>query len=180
MEESKQIIVKNEEQLFDAISRLIEESRRQVAKAVNTAMVYTYYGVGQYIVEFEQGGKERAAYGKGVLKRLSARLTEKYGKGWSEETLKKCRKFFFAYPIGPTSQTQSTTSTDLVHTVDPMHKFTLSWNHYQILMRIQNLQERSFYEIEAYNQNWSVRQLQRQIASSLYERLAWTTCLCNL
>ena len=96
MEESKQIIVKNEEQLFDAISRLIEESRRQVAKAVNTAMVYTYYGVGQYIVEFEQGGKERAAYGKEVLKRLSARLTEKYGKGWSEETLKKCRKFFFA------------------------------------------------------------------------------------
>ena len=172
MEESKQIIVKNEEQLFDAISRLIDESRRQVAKAVNTAMVYTYYGVGQYIVEFEQGGKERAAYGKEVLKRLSARLTEKYGKGWSEETLKKCRKLFFAYPIGPTSQTQSTTSKDLVHTVDQMHKFTLSWNHYQILMRLQNLQERSFYEIEAYNQNWSVRQLQRQIASSLYERLA--------
>ena len=86
MEENKQIIVKNEEQLFDAISRLIEESRRQVAKAVNTAMVYTYYGVGQYIVEFEQGGKERAAYGKEVLKRLSTRLTEKYGKGWSEET----------------------------------------------------------------------------------------------
>ena len=70
MEESKQIIVKNEEQLFDAISRLIEESRRQVAKAVNTAMVYTYYGVGQYIVELEQGGNERAAYGKEVLKRL--------------------------------------------------------------------------------------------------------------
>ena len=172
MEESKQIIVKNEEQLFDAISRLIDESRRQVAKAVNTAMVYTYYGVGQYIVEFEQGGKERAAYGKGVLKRLSARLTEKYGKGWSEETLKKFRKLFFAYPIGPTSLTQSTTSVDLVHTVDQMHKFTLSWNHYQILMRMNNLQERSFYEIEANNQNWSVRQLQRQIASSLYERLA--------
>ena len=172
MEESKQIIVKNEEQLFDAISRLIDESRRQVAKAVNTAMVYTYYGVGQYIVEFEQGGKERAAYGKEVLKRLSARLTEKYGKGWSEETLKKCRKLFVTYPIGSTSQTQSTTSKDLVHTVDQMHKFTLSWNHYQILMRLQNLQERSFYEIEAYNQNWSVRQLQRQIASSLYERFA--------
>ena len=100
MEESKQIIVKNEGQLFDAISRLIDESRRQVAKAVNTAMVYTYYGVGQYIVEFEQGGKERAAYGKEVLKRLSARLTEKYGKGWSEETLKKCRKLFFTYQLG--------------------------------------------------------------------------------
>ncbi|MGM9724689.1 MAG: DUF1016 N-terminal domain-containing protein [Prevotella sp.] len=82
--------------------------------------------------------------------------------------------------MGPTSQTQSTTSTDLVHTVDPMHKFTLTWNHYQILMRLQNLQERSFYEIEAYNQNWSVRQLQRQIASSLYERLALGYALVGL
>ena len=131
-----------------------------------------YWAIGQRIVEKEQQGRERAAYGKEVLKRLSARLTEQYGKGWSEETLKKCRKLFVTYPIGSTSQTQSTTSTDLVHTVDPMHKFTLSWNHYQILMRMQNLQERSFYEIEACNQNWSVRQLQRQIASSLYERLA--------
>ena len=82
MEESKYITVNSEEQLFDAISRLIDESRKQVAKAVNTAMVYTYYGVGQYMVEFEQGGKVRATYGKEVLKRLSARLTEKYGKGW--------------------------------------------------------------------------------------------------
>ena len=79
MEESKQIIVKNEEQLFDAISRLIDESRRQVAKAVNTAMVYTYYGVGQYIVEFEQGGKERAAYGK-EWKRMVGRNTEEMSK----------------------------------------------------------------------------------------------------
>ena len=110
MEESKQIIVKNEEQLFDAISCLIEESRRQVAKAVNTTMVYTYYGVGQYIVEFEQGGKERAAYGKEVLKRLSARLTEKYGKGWSVETLTKCRKFFMVYSIWSPVETKSINS----------------------------------------------------------------------
>ena len=82
MEENNQTIVKNEGQLFDAISRLIDESRRQVAKAVNTAMVYTYYGVGQYIVEFEQGGKERAAYGKEVLKRLSARLTNQDRETW--------------------------------------------------------------------------------------------------
>ena len=159
MEESKQIIVKNEEQLFDAISRLIEESRRQVAKAVNTAMVYTYYGVGQYIVEFEQGGKERAAYGKGVLKRLSARLTEKYGKGWSEDNLENCRKLFLNYSI-----TESA--------VRNIHTFLLPWTHYLILMREKNPQARRFYEIEAYNQQWSKRQLQRQIASSLYERLA--------
>ena len=169
MEESKQIIVKNEEQLFDAISHLIEESRRQVAKAVNTAMVYTYYGVGQYIVEFEQGGKERAAYGKEVLKRLSARLTEKYGKGWSVETLTKCRKFFMVYSISSPVETKSQ---ETVSGGDQIHKFILPWTHYQIIMREDNPQARSFYELEAYNQQWSKRQLQRQIASSLYERLA--------
>ena len=177
MEENKQIIVKNEEQLFDAISHLIEESRRQVAKAVNTAMVYTYYGVGQYIVEFEQGGKERAAYGKEVLKILSARLTEKYGKGWSVETLTKCRKFFMVYSISSPVETKSQ---ETVSSGDQIHKFILPWTHYQIIMREDNPQARSFYELEAYNQQWSKRQLQRQIASSLYDRLAWTTCLYNL
>ena len=169
MEESKHIIVKNEEQLFDAISRLIEESRRQVAKAVNTAMVYTYYGVGQYIVELEQGGNERAAYGKEVLKRLSTRLTEKYGKGWSVETLTKCRKFFMVYSISSPVETKSQ---ETVSGGDQIHKFILPWTHYQIIMREDNPQARSFYELEAYNQQWSKRQLQRQIASSLYERLA--------
>ena len=169
MEENKHIIVKNETQLFDAISRLIEESRRQVAKAVNTAMVYTYYGVGQYIVELEQGGNERAAYGKEVLKRLSTRLTEKYGKGWSVETLTKCRKFFMVYSISSPVETKSQ---ETVSSGDQIHKFILPWTHYQIIMREDNPQARSFYELEAYNQQWSKRQLQRQIASSLYERLA--------
>ena len=185
MEENKQIIVKNEEQLFDAISYLIEESRRQVAKAVNTAMVYTYYGVGQYIVEFEQGGKERAAYGKEVLKRLSARLTEKYGKGWSVDNLENCRKLFLNYSITEPAVrklNQETISEPAVRKSDQkinsepaarnIHTFLLPWTHYLILMREKNPQARSFYELEAYNQQWSKRQLQRQIASSLYERLA--------
>ena len=198
MEESKQIIVKNEEQLFYAISRLIDESRRQVAKAVNTAMVYTYYSVGQYIVEFEQGGKVRAAYGKEVLKRLSARLTEQYGKGWSEDNLENCRKLFLNYSITEPvvrklnqetitepvvwKLNQETISEPAVRKSDQeinsepvarnTHTFLLPWTHYLILMRVKNLQARKFYEIEAYNQQWSKRQLQRQIASSLYERLA--------
>ena len=185
MEESKQIIVKNEEQLFDAISRLIEESRRQVAKAVNTAMVYTYYGVGQYIVELEQGGNERAAYGKEVLKRLSARLTEKYGKGWSVDNLENCRKLFLNYSITEPAVrklNQETITEPAVRKSDQeinsepaaqnIHTFLLPWAHYLILMREKNPQARRFYEIEAYNQQWSKRQLQRQIASSLYERLA--------
>lgn len=85
------------DQLFRHISTLIEESRRQVKTAVNVAMVRTYYGVGHYIVHYEQGGNPRAAYGKEVLKRLSARLTERYGEGWSLETLHKCIKFYNVY-----------------------------------------------------------------------------------
>lgn len=164
-------MMQHEDELFARVTSLIEESRRQVAKTINTAMVYTYYGVGQYIIEFEQGGNARAEYGKGVLKRLSERLTDRYGNGWSVETLKKCRKFYSVYRIGSTPQTQSE-SCDSVHSADRIHKFTLSWNHYQVIMREDNPEARSFYENEAYNQQWSVRQLQRQVGSSLYERLA--------
>ena len=160
-----------EDTLFNHIANLIDESRKQIAKTVNSAMVYTYYGVGQYIVEFEQEGNARAAYGKGVLKRLSARLTERYGNGWSVENLTNCRKFFVAYQKSSTLFTKSEKE-EIVNTVYEIHEFQLSWSHYLILMRIDNLLARSFYEIEAFKQQWSVRQLQRQIGSSLYERLA--------
>ncbi len=162
-------IVKREDALFEQVSSLIEEARRQVKTAVNTAMVYTYYGVGRYIVEDEQQGQERAGYGKTILKKLSERLAERYGKGWSVETLDKCRKFYRIYSDIGISSTLLTKS-NKVQTVAP--KFTLSWSHYLVLMRIENPDERSFYEIECRNQNWSVRQLQRQYNSSLYERLA--------
>lgn len=146
------------DQLFRHISTLIEESRRQVKTAVNVAMVHTYYGVGHYIVQYEQGGNPRAAYGKEVLKRLSARLTERYGEGWSLETLHKCIKFYNVYSKS-------------VHSVDSFSN-VLSWSHYLVLMRVADDAERSFYEIECARQQWSVRQLQRQVGSSLYERLA--------
>lgn len=168
----------SEDALFENVSKLIEDSRKQVAKAVNTAMVYTYYGVGQYIVEYEQGGEARAEYGKGVLKRLSEMLNRRYGSGWSVETLKKCRKLYQTYHIGSTSQAISS-SANLVHSVDQIENdnqrlpnFKLPWTHYIILMGEKNPDARRFYEIEAYNQQWSKRQLQRQVASSLYERLA--------
>ena len=165
--------IDNEDELIEHISTLIEESRRHVAKTINTAMVYTYYGVGQYIVEFEQGGDYRAAYGKGVLDRLSARLTKRFGKGWSYETLAKCRKFYHVYAILSAGQTKSAKEKNLS---DEQTKFvpdfSLSWNHYQILMRIENPDEREFYEIEAKRQNWGYKWLQRQHASSLYERIA--------
>ena len=158
----EQNIAKNEDELFSQISKLIDDARSHVQTAVNTVMVYTYFGVGSYIVNFEQKGNARAEYGKQTIKKLSEKLNAKYGKGWSVETLKKARKFYEIY-----SQAKK------VYTVDPIKlKFNLSWNHYQILMRIENQEERQFYEIECVAQNWGVRQLQRQYNSSLYERLA--------
>ncbi len=183
-DEGKLQEVGNEDKLFEHISSLIEESRRHIAKAVNTAMVYTYYGVGQYIVEFEQNGDYRAAYGKGVLNRLSTKLTGQFGKGWSVDTLENCRKFFQVYSISSDDQTKSETlsrkSGNHSHEIsetpsrnsDNRLSFTLSWSHYLILMRIDNPDARSFYEIECAQQQWSVRQLSRQVGSSLYERLA--------
>lgn len=96
--------------LFDRVVGLIEQSRQQVKTVVNTAMVYTYYNIGRYIVEDEQQGAERAQYGKAVLKELSARLTDRFGEGWSVETLDKCRMFFRVYSawqISSTAQTKS-------------------------------------------------------------------------
>ena len=185
-DEGKLVKVGNEDELFEHISSLIVDSRKHVAKAVNTAMVYTYYGVGQYIVEFEQNGDYRAAYGKGVLNRLSARLTDRFGKGWSYETLAKCRKFYHIYAILSAPQTKSQKKQKLSAEQTKSQKkqklsaeqtkfvpeFSLSWNHYQILMRIENPDERQFYEIEAKRQNWGYKWLQRQYASSLYERIA--------
>lgn len=156
--------------LFEQVSKLIEQARSFVASTVNTAMTATYYEIGRFIVENEQQGNQRASYGKQVLKGLSERLTQRFGMGWSVETLKKCRTLYKTYSpqIGSTTQTES----DLVHTVDQIPLPHVSWNHLQILMRIENQDERHFYEIESIKQNWSVRQLQRQYASSLYERLA--------
>ena len=189
MKENKDIIKSNtaivtEDTLFDCIAKLIDESRKQIAKTVNRAMVYTYYGVGQYIVEFEQDGETRAAYGESVLKHLSARLTERYGNGWSVDTLEKSRRFFIEYSNSATLQrnlnehkisatvSRKLDAPEIVNTVCEIHEFKLSWSHYLVLMRIDNLPARSFYEIEAFKQQWSVRQLQRQIGSSLYEHLA--------
>lgn len=162
----KDVTVTTEDNLFDVVSQLIDESRKHIVKAVNTAMVYTYYSVGQYIVKYEQNGNARAEYGKEVLKRLSERLTDKYGKGWSEETLKKARQLFLTYSNRVTNGYQMKEEDQW------LPNFKLPWSHYIILLREKNPQARSFYEIEAYNQQWSKRQLQRQVASSLYERLA--------
>ena len=183
--ETKDIANVNVDALFERISALIEESRKKVATAVNIAEVYTKYEIGRYIVEDEQEGKARAAYGKQVLPILSQKLTDKFGGGWSLETLKSARKFYSVYAplaIGSTALTKSakgTGKTNLVNSVDRIqiapaepHKFVLSWSHYLVLMRIKDDGARSFYEEECAKQNWGVRWLQRQVGSSLYERIA--------
>ena len=149
------------ESLFNKVSNLIEQARVRVAAAMNVAEVYTKYQIGRYIVEEEQSGKKRAEYGKQVLVGLSERLTARYGDGWSYSNLRQVRQFFLVYGNLTISDCQISNPPD----------FTLSWTHYLVLMRIKNADERRFYEIEATSGNWSVRELQRQYGSSLYERL---------
>ena len=171
--------------LFEKIASVIEEARRRASTAINLSEVYAKFNVGRYIVEDEQGGKERATYGKQVLEQLSKKIEERFGEGWSVETLKRCRKFYSIYStpqIGSTALTEfsiENSASNLVNSVDRIqspflepHKFILSWSHYLILMRIKDANARSFYEIECAKQNWSIRWLQRQMNSSLYERLA--------
>ena len=198
---SKKDIVKNGQEqvsvntdaLFNKVSAIIEEGRKYVSTAINLAEVYSKFQIGMYIVEDEQAGNKRAGYGKQVLLNLSERLTEKYGDGWSVEQLTLIRKFYIVYSnsVNADYEIQNTdleitesAPAKIVNTVyqiqnlpksiDPssMPRFTLSWSHYIVLMRIKNEEERQFYEIEALREHWSVRHLQRQYASSLYERLA--------
>lgn len=187
--------------LAERIERLITEARKRTVAAVNTAMVYTYYEIGRMIVEDEQQGEQRAEYGKAVIKELAEKLTKKFGKGFSAQNLANMRQFFLTYSVGqPIFQTlsrksslpltkpqntqilsdksESENSETLLRNSekgqvvsDQLH-FTLSWSHYLKLMRIENPDERRFYEIEAAENNWSLRELQRQFDSSLYERLA--------
>lgn len=173
--------------LFEQVAALIERARKQVVSAANIAEVYTKYEIGRYIVEAEQQGNPRAEYGKQVLKDLSLRLTERFGEGWSYPTMKNIRQFYLTYskrlttgePIPAEKANRRLPNSEPREANAPVDKqglpvpaFTLSWSHYLILMRIENTEARSFYEIECTQQQWSKRQLSRQVGSSLYERLA--------
>lgn len=186
-------IVKNElvsvntDALFNKISAIIEEGRKYVATAVNLAEVYSKYKIGKYIVEDEQDGHYRAQYGKRVLETLSVQLTEKYGEGWSYRNLREYKQFYNMYSAeastmpagqllisdeGEINLANTARQISSPKMADTARQFILSWSHYLILMRIKNAEERRFYEIESAKQQWSYRQLSRQVGSSLYERLA--------
>lgn len=189
MKDNNTIQPKVIDNLFERVSIVIENTRQMIASTINTGEVYAKYEIGRHIVESEQNGEQRAQYGKHILKDLSEKLTATYGAGWSYSNLRQIRQFYIIYSnltntvcqikndnrylsnsVKQTTKYNNDTNIGLNNLDRP--KFSLSWSHYLILMRIENPDERSFYEIECNRQMWSVRQLSRQVNSSLYERLA--------
>lgn len=151
------------EQLYSSIKNLLLNARKQVLTTVNSVMTLTYYEIGRQIVEEEQNGKNRASYGKELIKNLSVKLTKEFGKGFSERNLRLFRKFYQVYSVDEIWQSMIAKSQ-----TDNM----LSWTHYIILMRMTDIKERKFYEIEAKQENWTVREMERQIDTCLYQRLS--------
>ncbi|MFH0931511.1 MAG: PDDEXK nuclease domain-containing protein [Candidatus Zixiibacteriota bacterium] len=187
----------NYSNLISNLASLIELGRKAAVRYVNTVLVATYWLIGRRIVEYEQKGKERAEYGEALLKRLSVDLTKQFGKGWGEPHLRAVRQFYLIYGDIEKRYTLCSESEELqkskirqtlcskfipVETLSITAKlfsmesfnqiFPLSWSHYRLLMRLDEPFKREFYEVECIRGNWSVRQLDRQIQSMLYERTA--------
>ncbi len=146
----------NKDGFYSRIIDLLKTARKIVVQSVNKTIVATYFEIGRLIVEEEQQGKSKAEYGQNIITELSHKLTTEFGKGFSTTNLKQMRTFYQTYSKGQTLSDE----------------LRLSWSHYLMLMRIDNLEERKFYEIEAAENSWSLRELQRQFDTSLYERLA--------
>lgn len=141
------------ESLVGSLRAVIAESRRQAMQAVDVVQVRTCWVVGRHIVEFEQGGQARAAYGKSVLAQVSARLTAEFGKGFDERNLRHMRSFYTMFPNWDALSPK------------------LSWTHYRLLLRVESPAAREWYMNEAASQNWNTRALERQIGTLYYERL---------
>ncbi len=174
--------------LFGRVVAILEQARGNVVRAVNTNMVLAYWLIGREIVQELQGGEERAEYGKKTIESLSVNLTERYGKGFSAQTLWKFRLFYQVYsdripilspsgresgdtgtisPVGIELPKRSSAGDELPHGFSPH----LTWSHYRALMRVENVAARDFYEREASECGWSKVQLERQIHSFYYDRI---------
>jgi predicted nuclease of restriction endonuclease-like (RecB) superfamily len=141
------------EPLYADIRALLLEARKRTYKAVNAAMIDSYWHIGRMIVEKEQGGKDRAAYGKQILAYLSKRLTGEFGEGFNQTNLKYMRLVYQNFSIRHALRDE------------------LTWTHYRLLSKVENEQARLFYRDESIDNQWSTRQLERQIHSFYYERL---------
>lgn len=153
MEDSRNISNGNLKEFVDEIRGIIDQARNHAARSVDQARVVMYWNIGKRIFEKEQQGKERADYGSFLLETLSKNLTPVYGSGFSVRQLEICRKFYRTYPIANTLCSQ------------------LNWSQYKLLIAIPDKDKREYYQLEAANEGWSKRQLERQINSMLYERL---------
>ena len=180
--------IRASQQLYVRIREILESARATVARSVNTTQVVANWLIGREIVEEEQKGAKRADYGKRLIATLSAQITTEYGKGYSVDNLELCRRFFLEYPsllIGENSDAVRRKSSQLLPEVNfdishvlrgkswqpgQLHS-NLSWTHYRRLLRVDRETARAFYEIESLKNNWSARELERQINSLLYERL---------
>ena len=176
---------------YDEIVELLKRARSGVKQLIDSTMAHTYFDIGRRIIEEEQNGKERADYGKEIIKKLSVRLGNEFGKGFSQRNLEQMRKFYRVYSKNEISQAVSTELNtkqqampaefseekgqavpDEFNTEKILHsRFKLSWTHYLFLMRLNDENERVFYEIETFENNWSTRELERQFNTGLYQRL---------
>jgi predicted nuclease of restriction endonuclease-like (RecB) superfamily len=148
---------------LESVTTLLEQARRTTVKTVNTILVTTYWEIGKRIVTEEQGGAERAGYGEKLLERLSKDLTTRFGRGFSLRNLQTMRQFYLSFPIPQTLSAES----------NVLSSFPLSWSHYVLLLQqVKSEAAREFYHQEALRGGWSVRQLERQMNSQFYERLA--------
>jgi len=185
----------NYDSLIGTIRSLVETARRSAARSVNALMTATYWEIGRRIVEFEQSGKQRAGYGQELLKRLAGDLSGRLGRGFAVDNLQRMRGLYLAWdperiyatlsrkslntdPLPQISQrshtpsAKSATMSRNFELSDLALVFPLPWSHYVRLLAVKNLEARSFYETEALRGGWSFRQLDRQIASLFYERIA--------
>jgi predicted nuclease of restriction endonuclease-like (RecB) superfamily len=177
--------IAHSERLHQRVCEILVAAQTGVARTVNTAQVLSHWLIGRAIIEEEQQGQARANYGENLLKTLAQQLKQDYGKGFSYANLKLMRQFYAAFPqlLLPNQKGYTLCSlfpnTELLRSPEPwkpgqIHP-NLSWSHYRILMRVDSPEARSFYQIEALKNNWSSRELERQISSLLFERLAKST-----
>ncbi len=152
--------VTHHQDFYHNVAEILCAARGNAYRAVNFAMVEAYWNVGRMIVEEEQQGKERAEYGAALIKNLSIRLSEEFGKGFTESNLWNFRQFYLAFPA------QDSRNQKLYAL-----RRELTWSHYRLLMRVEKPDARAWYLKEAADQNWSTRALERQINALYYERL---------
>ncbi len=167
--------------LYKKIKNILEEARSKTYRTVNFIMVKTYWNIGRLIVEEEQKGKAKAEYGKYLIKELSEKLTKDFGHGYSQPNLRRMRLFYCRFPIRSAvrSELDEIEHNIINHSQRDESKFIvenvlypeLSWTHYRLLLKINNEIVCNFYIKECIENNWSTRQLERQINSFLYERL---------